>query len=262
MSQVMGAGIRGEEILILMMYGLDFWMMPTLRKWDQSYEGWLYEHGLLRRVRWLESQKHLRRHGEGGAWVFSLTEKGRKAITADVAPEKMWRRKWDGWWRQLVFDLPVERRNARESLLRWLKRHRFGYLQDSVWISPDPVTVMARALEDFRDDAESFTLMECRCVKGFSDAALVEAAWRFERIKNHYGDYLRFAAEALKESTAAALHPQRLFELLREERRHWSAVFDEDPLSPRALWPHGYNGSDAWQMRSRLLRSLAAQVPR
>jgi phenylacetic acid degradation operon negative regulatory protein len=258
----MRTGIRGEEVLTLMMYGVDLWTMPSLRKWDQSYEGWLYAHGLLRRVQWLETQKHLQRQGGPGAWVFSLTEKGRKAVTADVDPEKMWQRKWDGWWRQLVFDLPVEHRQARDSLLRWLKHHRFGYLQDSVWISPDPITEMAHALEGFRDDAEAFTLLECRCVKGFSDAALVGAAWLFEHIKDSYGDYLRFATRALKETGSAVLHPQRLFELLREERRLWLAAFNHDPLLPGALWPQGYNGPQAQQTRDRLLRTLTAQVPR
>ena len=47
--------ILSEELLTLIAYGLDLITMRTLRKWDESYEGWFYRNGLLRRIQFLEA---------------------------------------------------------------------------------------------------------------------------------------------------------------------------------------------------------------
>lgn len=44
-----------EDLLIFLSYCFDRVMRPTFHRWDQSYEGWLYRNGLLRRVHYLEA---------------------------------------------------------------------------------------------------------------------------------------------------------------------------------------------------------------
>jgi phenylacetic acid degradation operon negative regulatory protein len=161
-----------------------------------------------------------------------------------------------------IFDLPVEQKKARDSLLRWLKRNRFGYLQDSVWISPDPVTEVVQSLKGWEEDAATFTLLESRCAAGFSDSALVAGAWQFSKVNERYDAYLRFANPALRRAAGARLHPRDLFAALREEGQRWSAAFDRDPLLPRVLWPKEYGGEEAWKLRQRLLRTLAVHAAR
>lgn len=256
----MNAKIMAEEILILMTYGFDLLAMPTFRKWDQSYEGWLYQNGLLGRIHYLEKQKFLEREGKGSDWVFRVTKAGRKRVCGGRDPEERWHRKWDGWWRLLVFDLPVHEQRSRSTLIRWLRQNGFGYLQDSVWITPDPVTDLAKNLQSHRDDAESFTLLESRCAPGFENASLVKGAWPFSKLQEQYRAYEHFASTTQKRLRKERLDPPQLFALLRAERSHWRAAFDLDPLLPKSLWPSEYGAPRAWESRMSLLKDITAHA--
>ncbi len=238
--------ILAEEVLTLMLYGADLLMTPTFRNWDQSYEGWLYRNGLLQRMHYLEKQKFLLREGKKKAgWVYRLTKVGRERALGGHDPEERWRRPWDGWWRQIVFDLPIAHWRERKLLIKWFREHGFGYLQDSVWISPDPVAEVAAAVKSFRDNAELFTILECRCAPGFADGSLVRGAWRFGEINRRYQAYEKSAAETVRRLKSERLHPRDLFGLLRQERQLWAEAFGLDPLLPMALWPADYEGRRA-----------------
>ena len=192
--------------------------------------------------------------------MYRLTESGKRRALRGHDVEEHWKREWDGWWRQLIFDLPVEEQQARQKLLRWLHRRGFGYLQDSVWISPDPVDDLAKALKPFRDDVESFAVLECRCAAGFSNSALVRGAWPFDTINQAYQAYRHFAKDAVRRMKSTRLHPKELFTLLREERERWANAYHHDPLLPRSLWPDTYEGPQAFGLRKELLALLPKQV--
>src|ERR1041385_3277073 len=180
----MSAAIVAEEVLLLMRYAFDLFAMPTFRKWDQSYEGWLYANGLLDRLHYLEKQKFLEREQKRDRKrmerVFRVTAAGRQQAIGGRDPEQYWQRPWDGVWRQIVFDLPTAQHKTRSTLIRWLRRNGFGYLQDSVWISPFPVPDLGTVVKRAREDAEMFTVLKSQCDEGFSDASLVRGAWQFQ----------------------------------------------------------------------------------
>lgn len=130
-----------------------------------------------------------------------------------------------------------------------------------MWITPDPVEEVGATLKKFRDDAESFRILECRCVAGFSNQSLVKGAWRLADLENAYATYLAFAADAMRKLRSEQLHPRDLFALIREERTQWSAAIHFDPFLPVALWPTGYMAPKALRKRQELLQSFAKQVP-
>jgi phenylacetic acid degradation operon negative regulatory protein len=213
-------------------------------------------------MQYLEAQKFVERDATSRDWVWRLTQLGRDRAQGPRYPKARWNRSWDGWWRQLIFDLPVAERRMRKNLLRWLRQHHFGYLQDSVWISPDPVDELTVGLKGFREDAAAFTLLECRCAPGFANGALVQGAWPFDRIHHGYDAYRQFAATNLKRLRNEQLPPRELIHLLRAERSLWTEPFTLDPLLPRSLWPTGYEGDKAWADRSELLGRLTAHLLR
>jgi CRISPR-associated endonuclease Cas2 len=84
---------------------------------------------------------HLRRRGlvevesKNGKKFIKLTQKGQ--LEALLAKAKMpQRRKWDGKWRIIIFDIPEKAKIQRNQFRRLLKTNNFMKLQGSVYISP------------------------------------------------------------------------------------------------------------------------------
>ncbi len=71
---------------------------------------------------------------------FHLTPKGKLQILKYLQLERLKAGKWDGRWRVIIFDLPETIKKWREYLRTELKNLGFYPLQESVYITPYPVT--------------------------------------------------------------------------------------------------------------------------
>lgn len=73
-----------------------------------------------------------------GKKYLRITHAGQKAFTFEQAKVslKNQKKKWDGRWRMVVFDIPERRRTARLRLRRIMGEIGFVRLQDSVWVYP------------------------------------------------------------------------------------------------------------------------------
>jgi phenylacetic acid degradation operon negative regulatory protein len=175
-------------------------------------------------------------------------------------PEERWARPWDGQWRLVVFDVPTGHNTERERLRRYLRARGFGYLQNSVWITPDPLVEERRILGEGKINVESLLLLEARPCAGESDVEIVAGAWDFERINRRYARHLKVLAErpggALR-SDAAAKALQRW---AASEREAWLDAVTIDPLLPRRILPPAYSGQQAWQRRVEVLREAGSQL--
>jgi phenylacetic acid degradation operon negative regulatory protein len=246
----------GEEILLVLAFGLDQLTSRSLPRLLESYEGWEYRNRLRHHLRRFESQQLLKRETRAAGLVYRLTDAGQVAIAGGRHPEQRWNRPWDGHWRLLLFDLPERPQRVRLALWRWLRANHFGCLQHSVWLSPDPVPAVVAALADFRDDANSFTVMESSCVSGTASPVLASSAWDFVEINKRYQVYLS-AARPPGGGKRSLYHAW-----LRQERLAWGHAVSIDPLLPRPLWPEGYLGEKAWQTRRHTLGQFAARFLR
>lgn len=68
-----------------------------------------------------------------------LTEEGKKVIAFErqkLALAKTKKRRWDGRWRVIIFDVPERRRLVRDHLRDTMQETGFAHLQDSVWVFP------------------------------------------------------------------------------------------------------------------------------
>lgn len=66
-----------------------------------------------------------------------LTSKGRaKFLHEQLRDPDQRRRRWDGRWRLLIFDIPESRKGMRDKIRRTVEGIGFIRLQDSVWIYP------------------------------------------------------------------------------------------------------------------------------
>jgi phenylacetic acid degradation operon negative regulatory protein len=249
-----------EEVLLMLLWTAEQLSQPTFRNLTESYEGWKWRNRIPRQLQRMEERKLLAREKQGAEMVFRLTSLGRLRALGGRNPQEQWARPWDGLWRQVLFDLPIGRPAVRTRLWRWLRDNGFGYLQQSLWVHPHPVKELLGALEDFRDDVETFLLMEARCCAGYSDEAVVQGAWDFEEINRRHEAYqsaARLDAGSARQLLASA---DKFSGWLRSERIAWHYALSADPLLPRVLWPKGYRGEASWEARKRAFNLLAARL--
>ncbi|MBM4049331.1 MAG: hypothetical protein FJ279_29905, partial [Planctomycetes bacterium] len=229
-------------------------------KLTESFESWQRRSGLIRQLQRMEQRKLVVREQQAEELTFRLTSLGRLEALGGKDVQARWERPWDGRWRQVLFDLPVTHRGVRVRLWRWLRQNGFGYLQQSVWIHPDPVEEVVGALREFRDDVESFILMEATCCGDYSDMAVVKGAWDFDEINHRYEAHMAKTKLTAGDCKRLTVSPAALSAWLQTERIAWQHALSIDPLLPRRLWPMGYRGEQAWHARLHAFRALVGQI--
>lgn len=246
-----------EEFLYTLLWTTDTAMRPTWRKLGESYEGWAYRHGLLRRIRQLEAEGIIEAKEtpqEGRA--VRLTEVGMKIARRGIHPPSLWEREWDGRWRIAFFDLKEDK--VRAKLRRVLRALRFGCLQRSVWISPDSSTSIKDALASENVDVTSLAIFDGRQSSGEEDSEIVKASWDFDQIGRLYKNWQQHASPVEPPAAWERMSPTVRNDWFREERRLWAEIIREDPFLPAALLPAGYPGRTVWEQRQKLLPQLFA----
>lgn len=252
---------RTEEFLNFLLWSSEKLARPSFTNLTESYESWAYRNGLFRQTAVLE-QSHLieRDPGSGNDRLYRLTAKGRLHVLGGRDPQKCWLREWDGRWRMVLFDVPTSRNTERARLRRYLQGKGFGWLQNSVWITPDPLEEEQRILRDGKVDVGSLLLLEARPCAGESDAEIVTCAWDFNRINRNYTAHLRVLDAWPDGNLRSETRAQALQRWASAERKAWLDAVTIDPLLPERLLPSGYLGQKAWGRRIEVLREAGRQL--
>ncbi len=201
-----------------------------------------------------------RRDRHGGAPKLALTAEGRGHVSAELVPEKLWNRRWDGRWYVLMYDVPEKERSYREALNRFLKRNRMGSLQKSVFVSVRDIRPLFYDLDVAAAVAEYANIFESRTVAGQSNSVLVKRAWDFDRLRKIQGDYLEACAARMRRPVRE-IPFSSVFAAMRSELRYYLEAMRRDPLLPKSLWPRDYLGHGVassfrrriWQLAGRLI---------
>jgi len=252
---------KTEEFLNLMLWTADMLARPTFRNLTDSYEGWAYRNGLMRQAATLERLRLLERDATlSDDRLYRLTAQGRLHVLGGRDPEERWARSWDGQWRLVLFDVPTGQNAHRERLRRYLRDKGFGYLQNSVWITPDPLDQERQILGVGKINVESLVLLEARPCAGESDAEIVAGAWDFGQINRRYARHLKTLEERpggvlRNDATAKAM-----LRWAATEHEAWLDAVTNDPLLPGRILPSDYLGQLAWRRRVEVLRDAGRQI--
>ncbi len=250
-----------EELLNVLLWSAEMLTRPTFRNLTDSYESWANRHGLLRRLSFLEKKHLVERDSKvPDDRVCRLTAEGRLHALGGRDPQAQWTRAWDGRWRLVLFDVPMARDSARKRLRRYLAERGFGYLQGSVWITPNDLELERQILVGGKIDVESLLLLEARSCAGESDAEIVAGAWDFERINRRYARLMKI----LDERPASQLRNETAIKdwlcWAAAEREAWLDAVTNDPLLPERILPSNYLGRLAWRRRVEELRDASRQL--
>jgi phenylacetic acid degradation operon negative regulatory protein len=260
-SSILIMNSKTEELLWMLLWGCEKLSRPTWRNLTESFEGWAYRNGLLRQLQRLEKQQLLEHQPRGsGSRMHRLTQAGCLHALGGRAPQACWNRRWDGRWRLVIYDVPEIHNIARNKIRRYLQNRGFGYLQNSVWITPHPVDEERALLAEGPADVESLVLLEARPCAGETDAEIVAGAWDFAEINRRYATYHKVLARRPcfrleTKAAATAFH-----HWLRAERQTWLDAMRSDPLLPVQLLPPGYAGREAWRNRLRVMAETSEQM--
>jgi DNA-binding transcriptional regulator PaaX len=248
-----------DDLLAVLLWSLDTLARPTPHAILASFEAWDYRTRLRPQLLQLERARFLERRDFKGEATLRLTEQGRAAAWGGVDPVSRWQRAWDGRWRLMLFDLPARDQKLRLRLWRWLRTHRFGYLQLSVWLTPDAIDEAYFPLQDLTLTPASFTVIEGRPVPSDSDTDLVTSAWDFVTINKRYDRVMAIAASGQELAEKGEASPAKLRQWLAAERAAWLTAISNDPLLPERLCPPDYLGQRALEQRQTTFRAMATR---
>jgi len=252
---------KSEELLNFLFWSAEKLTRPTFRNLTNSYESWAYRNGLVRQVAALEKQQLIERNSAApDDRVYRLTWQGRLHVLGGRDPQARWSREWDGRWRLVLFDVPTAQNTHRTRLRRYLRGKGFGYLQNSVWITPDSLAEERQILGGGKINVESLILLEARPCAGETDGEIVAGAWDFERINRHYARHLKILDERPAGTLGNEAAAKALLRWAAAERDAWLDAVTNDPLLPQRILPPDYLGQQAWRRRIEVLREAGRQL--
>ena len=120
-------------------------LMPVLPKALKPLVGiWSRKYSARRSANFIKSLSYLQKNRlvsiaeKDGQQILTLSEDGKKRVLRfnlhQMAIKKP--KKWDGYWRIVIFDIPEGRKQGREALRSKLKQLGFYRLQKSCFIYP------------------------------------------------------------------------------------------------------------------------------
>jgi phenylacetic acid degradation operon negative regulatory protein len=193
--------------------------------------------------------------------VLRISETGGQALEAYLRPDKWWSRKWNGIWYLLTYDIPEADRRYRNVLRQFLKQHRLGCFQKSVWITPHDIRPQYDDLEEAAAMGVFACLFEARTVLGMPSEKVVWASWDFDRLYQIQDRFCRVYSENLEILCGRVrFDMDSLMRLAAQEIDAFRSAFTLDPLLPSQLLPPGYRGKEAFRIHRDMANQLRQQL--
>lgn len=180
--------------------------------------------------------------GKGGKRLV-LTSRGRRIFYEGYPLAKLSKQKWNGDWSLVTYDLPNRLKTKRDHLRRRLKNLGFGCPQESLYVSPLP---LSGALREFivGENLEDFVwITKAQRVLGLENREISQKAWDLQKLNDLYEKLLAVLPKVKKINDS---------DLTRQWREHFLAVDNSDPYLPRELLPENWRAGDCKKAFSRL----------
>ncbi len=131
---------------------------------DENYVSWKkFNQSTARQyIGRLEKRKLIKRRMKGGRSEMMLTKKGREELLSyDIDKIKLKNdKRWDGKWRVIIFDIPEDKKQARDALRSKFKHLGMLQLQKSVFIYPFDCKKEIDFVSDFFEVGDDLLYLE------------------------------------------------------------------------------------------------------
>lgn len=167
-----------------------------------------------------------------------LTQAGEEKLHKTLVPYQPLVR-WDGNWTFVAFDIQEKVRFKRSILRAYLRRWKFGKLQNSVWVSVRDATQALTALcITYRILSPRVLFWKTKNI-GMDPRKAAEYIWNLQKLNQRYGEYVKEHREDIDAFAG-------IFAFL--------AIAQDDPqLPPELLCPH-WKGEEAFRLYQKFLQ--------
>lgn len=167
--------------------------------------------------------------------VWELTGLGENRLHRKFPLLKWQEKKWDGWWRIVIFDIKIKQNWIRDKLRRKLTELGFGKWQESVYVSPHDVTVDIKEFLGAEKLEEEASVLECRELWP-DDPQKIERMWQLNELNQQYQKVVDNAVKS---------KPRQLI--------HWYLqAVGSDPFLPKQFLPQPWFSDSARQVIKKL----------
>ena len=137
--------------------------LPIIYKMFDAKD-WREKERMKRAVEKLRYKKYVKIYKKDGYDVVEITEMGRKEILKYKIDEiKIKKQKrWDGIWRIIMFDIPENKKNARDGLVLKLIKMGCAPIQKSVFITPYECEKEIRFIGEYFGVSKNIIFVETR----------------------------------------------------------------------------------------------------
>lgn len=224
-----GLAVGGDILEQVLTSGSRAYQRDKLFIWTPTRYSKKKFNGLLNR---LDREGYLQRVLIDGRVHFRLSGAGKRLLVTSWPVLKFRQKKWDGFWRVIIFDIKEEDRKSRDDLRNYLVKLRFGRLQNSTYISPYDFDNSFLDWLKARKLRGKVMLMECKQKHLGKPDRLADAIWGLSEINKDY----QAVIERL--STRFGIKSkQKREEFLKKVYQQYLEVLTRDPFLPDELLP-------------------------
>jgi phenylacetic acid degradation operon negative regulatory protein len=202
----------------------------------------------------MTKQGFVRSCRSGRVSYYSLTTRGSAAVeSGKKSTSEMETKKWDRTWYFVVYTVPEQKRNIRDSLRTVLKGLGYGSLGGSLWVSPYGFTPILGEQVKKLHAAKYVETFRARYT-GSSDLPLLAGRiWDIQGLSERYGAFMKKYQQihdefTIKINKGISVEPARCFaERFRVATEYIDIALD-DPMLPKDMLPVEWIGRQAKEL--------------
>lgn len=167
---------------------------------------------------------------------------------------------WLKNWTMLIFEIPEKNKNKRDKLRYRLKKHNFGMIQSSIWISPRDIP---SSINNFIIKANLTPLVQTLkfSVSKEDNYELISRAWKTNKLNQEYRQFVEQTKDQfnlVKEYNWKSNRVKRqVLKMLAEEAKEtYHRLFKRDPKLPKTILPNDWQGFRAHHIYQQLFKYL------
>lgn len=221
-----------------MSYCVDFYNDISVRSFYRKFYSPGYEpetvNQLLSRMAKVGEIERRVVHGKA---VFVISAKGERLLDEVIPLQKLGEKKWDGWWRIVIFDIEEKNKYLRDRVRKKLLELGFGKWQESVYINPHQITEELNEYFQEKDLYPRCICLEARKTGVEDNQAVAQEVFGLEILSAKYRKLLEEVNSTAELAKKQNIKNSEILNKLQSFSERFENLLLVDPYLPKELFP-------------------------